>query len=487
MNKINILCDDIAVQEIVKKAFIRSFNNLVVSDKNNIDNRDINVIINPKEKITIKGKVIVFGKIDTAIFNIIEKNKNSVDEIIQNSNKGYRHSNLYIKYKNNENKRYFSRYDFADEWNNAGYGKIDGFFKSIYSISMKTTQSEYSIASIYNEYNEFISEYACRKDDFQGSILWFNREIGPIDSFEWSIIEDFVSNYRADDLICLPYILEIPAEYDSLVTMRLDCDQDVSSARKLCEMYFDEKVPMTLALNTSIVKKKEDFDLINKVILNNGALVSHSQNHFPNWGGSYLEAKLEALGSRFWIENNILKKKRLKYAISPFHQNPPYAVQAMRDSGYKGFVGGIIHNDPEFLMSRAGVVPFVENIVSLSQQCMLHGDCYHSYGNSIDVYKETYDKYLLNNGIFGYLDHPFSKEYQYGWSSEDERINVHQHLIKYIKNRTDNVLFWNIEQVLDWILKKGKAKLFIKNEKIVVKKEKDLFYKINLKNDIKIV
>lgn len=484
MNKINILCKNNEIREIVKKAFIRSFNNLVISDKNNIDNKDINVIVNPKEKITIKGKVIIFGKIEPSIFNIVEKNRERVNEIIQNSNKGYRHSNLYIKYKNNEYKRYFFRYDFTDEWNNASYGKIDGFFKSIYSIPMKTTQSEYSIASIYNEYNEFISEYACIKDDIQGSVLWFNREVGPIDSFEWSIIEDFICNYRADDLICLPCILDIPAEYDSLVTMRLDCDQDVASAKKLCEMYFDEKVPMTLALNTSIVKKKEDFDLINKVILNNGAVVSHSQNHFPNWGGSYLGAKLEALGSRFWIENNILKKKRLKYVVSPFHQNPQYAVQAMCDCGYKGFIGGIIHNDPEYLMARAGVVPFVENIVSLSQQCMLHGDCYHNYGSSINVYEETYNKFLLNNSIFGYLDHPFSKEYQYGWLSEDERINVHQSLIKYIKNKSKSVGFWNIEQVLDWIVKKSQIRFILDFNKIKIEKKHEIYIKYKFKNNI---
>ena len=488
MNRINILCDNNKLREIIKKAFMRSFNNFVVSDKYNISDTDINVIINPEKNIQLKGKSIFLGKIDLSIFETDKNSENDIKEKVYFSPKGYRVSNFYIKYKKNIKKRYFFRYDFTDEWNNGGYGKIDGFFKSIYSVTMKTNKSKYSIASIYDEKDNFISEYACRRDYDQGSVLWFNREVGPIDSFEWSIIEDFIANYRADDLLCLPYISEIPAGYDSLVTMRLDCDQNVASAKKLCEMYFDEKVPMTLALNTSIVRKKEDFELIKEVLSNKGAVVSHSQNHFPNWGGSYLGAKLETLGSRLWLEDNILNGKSLKYAVSPFHQNPIYAVQAMKDNGYKGFIGGIIHNDPEFLITRAGVVPFVEEIVSLSQQCMLHGDCYHNCGSSIDVYKDTYNDYLLNNGIFGYLDHPFSKEYWYGWLSEDERINVHQSLIKYIKFKCKNVVFWNLEQVLDWINEKVKMKINLNGNRIGIEKgiNCNIKCKIVYKNKIEI-
>ena len=46
----------------------------------------------------------------------------------------------------------------------------------------------------------------------------------------------------------------------------------------------------------------------------------------------------------------------------------------MEFSGYQGFVGGIIKNDPYVLLARAGKTPYSDKIITMSNQCMLHGD-----------------------------------------------------------------------------------------------------------------
>ena len=45
-------------------------------------------------------------------------------------------------------------------------------------------------------------------------------------------------------------------------------------------------------------------------------------------------------------------------------------MQALAKAGYTGVVGGIINNDLEYCLGRAGVVPFADGLVSISQQSM---------------------------------------------------------------------------------------------------------------------
>jgi hypothetical protein len=159
--------------------------------------------------------------------------------------------------------------------------------------------------------------------------------------------------------------------------MRLDCDEAVAASRPLWNLYQESGVPLSLAILTGQETGTADEKLLEDVLVGGGSVVSHSMHHYPNWGGSYHVALQEAEGSREWLETHAAAAAPVEYAVSPFHQNPPYAVQALADCGYQGFVGGIIANDPEFLIGRAGRVPFAQaQIVSHSAQCMLHGDCY---------------------------------------------------------------------------------------------------------------
>jgi len=135
---------------------------------------------------------------------------------------------------------------------------------------------------------------------------------------------------------------------------------------------------------------------------------------------------------------------------------------ALARAGFSGFIGGIIANDPEYLMARAGVPPFSPNdIISHTQGCMLHGDCLLAKGDPLRIYKDAFS--LARNGgqFFGYLDHPFSDRYAYGWASETDRIAAHAELLDYMEaNPGDGpLLFVNEETCLDFIESKVSAKI----------------------------
>src|SRR5262249_26887143 len=156
------------------------------------------------------------------------------------------------------------------------------------------------------------------------------------------------SDYRAGELICWPSLSELPDGYRGAVTMRLDCDEAVASARPLLELYKEAGAPFSLAVVTGLPMGEADLRLLRDVA-DRGAIVSHSVHHWPDWGGSYATARTEALTSRSWLEENIPRSRPVRFAVSPFHQNSVTVSQALADAGYEAFVGGIIRNDPEFL------------------------------------------------------------------------------------------------------------------------------------------
>jgi hypothetical protein len=353
------------------------------------------------------------------------------------------------------------RYDFADEWNNLGYGSIpcDG---SSWSIACAADCREaVSIGSIESAQGLALSAYSAVKDSDWGAALWINRVVGPVDSVEWSMVEEFWGNYRSEELPCYPYLNEIPLGYQGAVTMRLDCDQGVQSARPLFDLYSSMGIPFSVALLTGLHLGDADLQLLREIVGLGGSILSHSAHHYPNWGDSYEAALQEAVESRAWLQRNVPGDESGLYAVSPFHQNPPYAVNALADGGYQGFVGGTIHNDPEFLLGRAGRVPFVKkSMVSHSQQCMLHGDCYHRYGRSIQPYKESLSLHLRAGAIFGYLDHPFGPEYTYGWDSEAERLEAHEQFLEHIR-AVDGLWWCSLAEALDFLVQRDSARLWL--------------------------
>ncbi|WP_196598421.1 hypothetical protein [Pectinatus frisingensis] len=485
MNKLYVIYrkENKYAAEVIYAACIRSFTRMQIelalyTDINKAV--ELAILIEPNENDTTKiingmvGKYVIFGMPNERIADMFEL---TLDEYNFNcsvvKDALYDKTNLVVKYEDNEEltkkwyfkNRYFSRYDYTDEWNNNGYGAITVSPSDDFSVSCKTNKcKEYSLAAIFDDSDKFKSEYVCLKDLSEQSILWMNRRVGPVDSLEWTIIEEFFANYRSEDLQCIPYVKEIPAGYQTAVTMRLDCDQAITSARELFELYSDKKMPVSLALVTNNGFSPSDWNLINAVMANGGSILSHSQNHFPDWGGCYTGAYMESLGSRLWLERNIGKKENGWFAVSPFHKNPRFAVDALIDSKYSGFVGGIIHNDPQYMLGRSGQVPFTnKNFVELSQQCMLHGDCYNRYGKSIQPYADCFESYNIANGIFGYLDHPSSKTYQYGWNSETERISAHSKLLEYI-GQYDNVWKCNMEDVLLFLKAKNELNIMVHND-----------------------
>jgi hypothetical protein len=345
------------------------------------------------------------------------------------------------------------RFDFADEWNNLGFGRIV-LAGDPWSLGSMIDAGEATPLAWVAGPTSDRPLYAAMRETSSGAALWFNRPAGPVDSLEWRIVESFLGDYRPDDLPCFPYLDEIPAGYQGAVCARLDCDEAVSTARPLVELYREHALPMSLAIVTGQSLVPTDLQLMRDVIAARGSVVSHSHGHLPNWGGSYERARGEARESRGWFDEHLAAHAPLRFAVSPFHQNPPYAVAALADSGFEGFLGGIIANDPEYLLGRAGRVAFApRTMVSLSTQCMLHGDCYRRYGNSIDAYCESFDAHLAARAIFGYLDHPFSARYQYGWPDESTRQTAHRGLIEHIRKHSG--IWWtSIVDALDFLCRR---------------------------------
>ncbi|MDE1182994.1 polysaccharide deacetylase family protein [Paraburkholderia sp.] len=345
--------------------------------------------------------------------------------------------------------RAFERFDFADEWNNLGFGAIraDGSIWSVAGGAQVAPEAELAAVRIDGERS---FSYAALWDAGPSGVLWFNRAVGPCDSFEWRTVENFLSAYRASDLPCHPVLSEIPWGVDAAITSRLDCDEDVESARSLLQAYQRMRVPFSLAVHTQNLSEPGHFPILREVLAEGGAVLSHTATHAPNWGGSYEAALREGIESAALIEH--ATGRRPRYAVSPFHQTPPYALQALADAGYAGCIGGIIRNDPEFVLARGGALADLPaGFVGHSQQSMLHGECMLAQGDPLAVFKQAFDFALETRTLFGYLDHPFSRRYAYGWSDEVSRAVAHEQLIAYIRSRVANPLFVDEETAMDFL------------------------------------
>jgi hypothetical protein len=152
----------------------------------------------------------------------------------------------------------------------------------------------------------------------------------------------------------------------------------------------------------------------------------------------------------------------VRYAVSPFHQNPTFVPAALARAGYCGFVGGTIACHPEYLMARGGIVPRgPEGFISHSQSCMLHGDCLLANGDPLRIYKEAFCIAKEAGQFFGYLDHPFSERYSYGWTDEMQRRQAHGDFLDFMMAQCNNsgakLLFVNEATCLDFMLEKSEA------------------------------
>ena len=504
------------LNEIVLSAFERScgigstilcgnqdFTNVVINSNDKLDAKinkfDIFVLINPAEEIAssivdaLKSrtmKVIIFGGLPVPLANYLGATVTPVSAEMKSAAlcepaKTYHYSEsagaiVYKKTLEIHGRhptlplRALTRFDFTNEWNNLGFGAITAD-DSIWSISQMASIPEEAVIAELMAGGQSLSAYSGLWDFPQSSLFWFNRAVGPVDSYEWFLIEQFISEYRFGEIPAWPVISEIPYGYESAVTMRLDCDEDIESARSLGNAYKEKDIPFSLALHATVFSYVNQHQYPKEVLQTGGAILSHTLTHAPNWGGSEDAAKHEGNESARIIHETIGVKPR--YAISPFHHTPGYARKGLADSGYQGCVGGIISNDPDFVMARAGRPPHSQQgFIGHTQQCMLHGDCMLKDGDSLAIFKRAYEQAKISKTFFGYLDHPFSSRYQYGWFTEEQRIRVHLEFIEYIQKSSNKPLFLNQNEALDFLRRKSSVRICELNGQVQVdssKKEND--------------
>lgn len=471
--------------EIVRAALVRSFTSGIVrvvsfDALNTDDTIDLQahcfVVINPLDSWTDRlitliqtnaDKLLLLGLIPNQLARYLGMNSKPLayelkDRLICEPAKANHTSESNLKvvyqkplgdYTSPLKERPFVRYDFMEEWNNLGFGAIL-VDESIWSMSNVVTVPESTLMASVVDVDTQLGAYAALWTEHKTSVLWFNRAVGPVDSQEWALVEHFFANFQYATQACVPYVSEIPYGYDAAVTMRLDCDEDVESARPLWQAYQAMGVPFSLALHTKVLSESKHHALPRDVLSAGGAVLSHTATHAPDWGGSYQAALVEGQESKALIKACI--DYEVRYAVSPFHQTPSYARQALAEVGYQGCIGGIICNDPDFLMARSGVPPWMQQptLIGHSQQCMLHGDCMLADDDPLDIFKQAFSAAYRAQTFFGYLDHPFSVRYQYGWTDEAQRIFAHQDFVQYIKSY-DNVLFANTSDAMDFLLSKS--------------------------------
>jgi hypothetical protein len=357
--------------------------------------------------------------------------------------------------------RAFCRYDYA-EWNNLGFGAVraGGDFGVTGGVDADGAAVLARMTVTTAQGVVQLGPYMTILDTPTSSVLWCARPVGPLDGAEWQVVERFFSDRRAGELPCLPYLLQTPRGADCVVSMRLDCDEAVASCRDLFEFYVQEGVPFSVAVKTGQDLNGRDIALLREIHASGGSLLSHSHEHAQGWGSDYEAVIRDVRCSRAWFRRHLPEIPAPKQAVSPFHSNPPYAVRALEAAGIEGFVGGIIDYDPEFLMGRAGRAPFARKILSVSRQSMLHGDSYRNQGQSVAVHVRAFAAQHQARGIFGYLDHPFSERYQYGWESAEQRTTAHRQLLSAIRER-GGVLFLSEGQCFAFVGALAAAQLHV--------------------------
>jgi len=245
---------------IVTASLIRSFSHAQICQLTSLENLSSQikaiVIINPGEaefkqvqdRLDSGLKLILLGALEdcwAALLGVqivdFPLADAAGDTVVEDVTGHYSHSLWGIRYCQHEltnqvpyQIRYLSRYDFTDEWNNHGYGRVLLHEDDEYAISqcVQCAADGQELSWIENETGDRISAYCVQRDEEALSLLWCNRAVGLVDSLEWTILENYLGNYRSGELFCFPYLMEVPAGFTGVCTMRLDCDQAVASARR---------------------------------------------------------------------------------------------------------------------------------------------------------------------------------------------------------------------------------------------------------------
>ena len=311
-------------------------------------------------------------------------------------------------------------------------------------------------------------------------IIWVNRNLSLIDLPEWKIIEEFISNGYFNKYPCIPYVSEFSCTENGYITMRLDCDEDIESARQIYNLYKQYNLPISLAITTNqIVNKNKITTLPLEVYDYGGTILNHSHSHPINWGGTK-----DIIREEIKLSTNLIKKTfniNTEYAVSPFHHLTIEAIEVLNEQNYKGVVAGICSSHHEFLIIKGGSISDELNILLHSQQCMLHGDCLTST-RSIDDYLKNFYLFSKIGYSTGFLDHPISQRYDYGWNNNQRQINAHKKIIEYLLS--ENIKFVNQKEIFERLKSKDELKIEviekINEQKVLIKNASKFYLSISL-------
>jgi len=502
-NKINFYnhysYENYSIQSLISSSFQRSFGKSQINKFKNIKKKQSgihiflesiskNADIDFQELIKLGGnKIILNGKLNDSIKEILnikilmcnfdyEKPipANSLKPSISRAKINFNQNlNYLIPFLKEIKERPLWRYDFDIEWNNNFCGNISNENKILNLSHNCVLIKGKNVAFIKNSKDQnipLISEF-----EINGNIIiWINRNLSLVDLPEWKIIEEFISNGYFRKYPCIPYLSEYSASENGLITMRLDCDEDIESARKIFEIYKNNGLPISLAITTNQIKENQFISSLPKEVNDyGGTILNHSHSHPKNWGGSKDKIKEELITS-----NNLIKKAfgiATEYAVSPFHHLTWEALEVLNDLNFKGVIAGISSSHHEFLIIKGGSIHKKIDTLVHSQQCMIHGDCL-TQTRKVNTYLDAFSLYSNLGFSTGYLDHPISERYDYGWINLERQVKTHNQIIEYLLN--NNIKFISQKELFERFAAKEKIK--------VITKSTNNFYSLEIKNESKV-
>lgn len=217
---------DVAVTALVKLGFIRSYTKAQVFNySKKVNDSCVHIFVNPgdcdfdviQQLSSKRSKIIILGKLPTNIaevlgldIEILPEDVASWDHCEAASKYSFSESGARISYDNVSGDlecpiidRPLLRYDFANEWNNMGYGHVrtDGSMWSLACKAKSVSPDVTALASVYRA-DELLTVYASLSSLNQSEILWVNRSVGFVDTHEFRLLETFITNYKSDTLPC---------------------------------------------------------------------------------------------------------------------------------------------------------------------------------------------------------------------------------------------------------------------------------------------
>lgn len=350
--------------------------------------------------------------------------------------------------------RPFARYDLGTDWDNLGTGFIttDG---SAFAVGTPfSVREENELARIEGTAGRSGS-YAGLFDFPETSVLWFNREVGPIDSPEWRLVERFLADYRADDLPCQPIIEEIPFGHDAAFAVRVASTADVAATQALFELYGELDIPLSLTMDeAAFADPGQRLLLHNLVEGGNCVLPTLAPRGGIGIGGEAIE-RHEARKMADTLER--LTGKRPLYAIMPGN-SADFALKMPADADYSGVMLGSSTRQPQMLLARGGTMDATgRDFMAHSRSCLIHGAALSGTGDPLKVYRQAIEAAIDSATMLCFTDQAVGGDR--GFASEAERLGLHRDLIAEVRLKADNPSFLSCDVAMDFLARKSKVEI----------------------------